>query len=89
MCIRDRVKALQQALKSTQTAAEAAEAGFEAGTRTSVDVLLALSQTYAAQRDYSRARYDFILNSLRLKQAAGAVTETDINMINEWLISSS
>lgn len=83
------VKALQQALKSTQTAAEAAEAGFEAGTRTSVDVLLALSQTYAAQRDYSRARYDFILNSLRLKQAAGAVTETDINMINEWLISSS
>ncbi len=83
------VKALQQALKSTRTAAEAAEAGFEAGTRTSVDVLIALSQTYAAQRDYSRARYDFILNSLRLKQAAGAVTETDISMINEWLISSS
>lgn len=82
------VKALKQALKSTRTAAEAAEAGFDAGSRTSVDVLIALSQTYAAQRDYSRARYEFILNSLRLKQAAGAISETDIKMINQWLISS-
>jgi len=82
---KNQVSALRQALQSTQTAAEAAEAGFEAGTRTSVDVLLALSQTYAAQRNYSKARYDFILSSLRLKQSAGAVTEQDILSINAWL----
>ncbi|MCK5922084.1 MAG: TolC family outer membrane protein, partial [Methylococcales bacterium] len=62
-----RVKALNQALSSTETAAEAAQAGFEVGTRTAVDVLLALRETYRAKRDYSRARYDYILSTFRLK----------------------
>lgn len=83
------VAALRQALASTKSAASAAEAGFAAGTRTSVDVLIALSQTYAAQRNYSRARYDFIINSLKLKQSAGSVTEQDINTINAWLTNKS
>lgn len=82
------VSALRQALASTKTAAAAAEAGFAAGTRTSVDVLIALSQTYAAQRNYSSARYDFIINSLKLKQSAGAVTEQDIKTINSWLTNN-
>ena len=82
------VKALQQALQSTETAAEAAEAGFEVGTRTAVDVLLALTQTYGARRDYYRARYDYLLNTLRLKRSAGSLTDTDITTINQWLASS-
>jgi outer membrane protein len=80
-----RVKALNQALASTQTAAEAAQAGFEVGTRTAVEVLLALRETYRAQRDYSRARYDYILSTFRLKQAAGTLTAKDIAEINQWL----
>ena len=80
-----RVSALKQALKSTQTAADAAQVGFEVGTRTAVDVLLALRETYRAQRDYSKARYDYILSTLRLKQAAGSISENDLKIINSWL----
>lgn len=80
-----RVKALNQALSSTETAAEAAQAGFEVGTRTAVEVLLALRETYRAKRDYSRARYDYILSTFRLKQAAGTLTAKDIADINRWL----
>lgn len=80
-----RVSALKQALKSTQTAADAAQVGFEVGTRTAVDVLLALRETYRARRDYSKARYDYILSTLRLKQAAGSISENDLKIINSWL----
>ncbi len=80
-----RVTALRQALKSTQTAADAAQAGFEVGTRTAVDVLLALRETYRARRDYAKARYDYILSMLRLKQAAGSLSEDDLKMVNNWL----
>lgn len=80
-----RVKALEQALASTRSAHETAEAGFEVGTRTAVDVLLALRETYRAQRDYARARYDTILQTFRLKQAAGTLSEADITETNNWL----
>jgi len=80
-----RVQALNQALESTQAAAEAAEAGFEVGTRTAVDVLLALREVFRAQRDYAEARYEFVVNTLRLKQAAGTLEEQDILTINAWL----
>lgn len=80
-----RVKALEQALISTRTAAEATQAGFEVGTRTSVDVLLALRETYRAERDYASARYTYIQNTLRLKQAAGMLAREDLEAVNNWL----
>ncbi len=80
-----RVKALKQALASTETAAKATQAGFEVGTRTSVDVLLSLRETYRAQRDYSKARYDYIVSTLRLKQAAGVLKAGDLEQINNWM----
>lgn len=80
-----RVNALNQALASSQAAAEATEAGFEVGTRTSVDVLLALRSTFLAQRNYSRSRYDYLLNTLRLKSAAGILGEDDLEALNKWL----
>lgn len=79
------VKAYKQALNSTQTAAKATQAGFEAGTRTAVDVLLALRETFRAKRDYSTARYDFLLNTLKLKQAAGILSERDIVALSKLL----
>ncbi len=79
------VKALKQALNSTQTAASATQAGFEAGTRTAVDVLLSLRETFSAQRDYSTARYDFLLNTLKLKQAAGTLSEADLAAVSKLL----
>ncbi|MDD3518908.1 MAG: TolC family outer membrane protein [Chromatiales bacterium] len=80
-----RVQALARALESTQAAAEAAQAGFEVGTRTAVDVLLALREVYRAQRDYAQARYDYLVETLRLRQAAGILVVDDLMHINRWL----
>lgn len=79
------VKALKQALNSTRTAAKATQAGFEVGTRTAVDVLLSLRETFRAKRDYSTARYDYLLNKLILKQAAGTLNAKDLQVINKLL----
>ncbi len=80
------VKARRQAIISTQTSLDATLAGYDAGTRTSVDVLLSQRLLFSAQRDYSVARYTYLSNNLRLKQVAGILTPKDIDAINEWLI---
>ena len=80
------VKARKQAVISTQTSLDATLAGYDAGTRTSVDVLLSQRQLFSAQRDYSVARYTYLSNSLRLKQVAGILEPEDIDAINQWLI---
>ncbi|MCP4388347.1 MAG: TolC family outer membrane protein [Gammaproteobacteria bacterium] len=80
------VKALKQALDSSNIALEATQAGFEVGTRTSVDVLVSLRETYRAQRDYASSRYNYLLDNLRLKQAAGILQEDDLFAINRSLI---
>jgi outer membrane protein len=80
------VKALKQALNSTQTAADATQAGFEAGTRTAVDVLLSLRETFSAKRDYTTARYEFLLNTLKLKQATGTLSESDLAALSKLLV---
>lgn len=80
-----RVQALKQAVVSNEKALESTQAGYEVGTRTTVDVLDARRNLFSARRDYARARYDYILNTLRLKQAAGIVTVEDLVQINSWL----
>ncbi len=79
------VNAFQQALISTNAALEATEAGFDVGTRTSVDVLVTLRETYRARRDYASSRYDYLVNTLKLKQAAGLLNAADLAAINQWL----
>lgn len=80
-----RVQALQQAVVSTEAAYEAIQSGFQVGTRTSVDVLNAQRDRFEARRDHLQARYDYILEVLRLKQAAGTLNEDDLVEINNWL----
>lgn len=80
-----RVNAFNKAVESAEVAAEATQAGFEVGTRTSVDVLLALRSVFEAQRDYSRSRYDYIIDTLRLKQSAGTLSADDLLQIDGWL----
>jgi outer membrane protein len=83
-----KVEALQNAVISNQKAVEAAEAGFEVGTRSIVDVLDAQRELLRARRDHARSRYDYLLDTLRLKQAAGILSETDLVLINNWLVAS-
>ncbi len=80
-----RVQALRQAVASSQTALEASEAGLEVGTRTTVDVLDARRNLLTAQTNYARSKYDYILNIIQLKQAAGTLSREDLNEINGWL----
>ncbi len=80
-----RVEALAKSVESNQTALRATEAGFEVGTRTTVDVLDARRNLFEAERDYARSRYTYVVNALRLKQAAGTLAENDIQEVNGWL----
>lgn len=81
-----RANALQQALISTRKSAEATDAGFRAGTRTSVEVLQALRDVFRAESDYAGARYDYIINYLSLKAAAGTLNADDLIPINNFLV---
>ncbi len=80
------VRALRQALVSTQKSAEATDAGFRAGTRTSVEVLQALRDTFSARSDYTGSLFDYIINLLNLKGAAGTLNENDLYALNNFLV---
>lgn len=80
-----RVRALQQSVKSNQTALEATEAGFEVGTRTTVDVLDARRRLFEAQSQYARSRYDYLINLVTLKSASGGLVPQDLANINGFL----
>lgn len=80
-----RVKARSQAITSADSALEATQAGYEAGTRNIVDVLVAQQNLYQARTDYANARYDYIDSLLRLKEVAGQLSPEDIYELNAWL----
>jgi outer membrane protein len=84
-----RVKALRQTVSSSQTALAATQAGFRAGRRTALDVIIAEREQLRAQNDYARARYDYLLATLRLKQAVGTLSPEDLVKINGLLVSHS
>ncbi len=80
------VKALEQALTSSQSQLDSTKLGYEVGVRTSVDVLNAQQQFYAAKRDLLQARYAYLVNIIRLKAASGLVSELDLQDINQQLL---
>jgi outer membrane protein len=83
------IDARKQALLSSQTALEATETGLEVGTRTIVDVLINEQQLFQSQRDYTRARNNFVVNELLLKQAAGNIQGSDVTAVNALLVSDA
>lgn len=83
------VKARQQAIKSSETALEATAAGFEVGTRNVVDVLQAERQLFSTQRDYATARYEYVRDLFRFKQAVGTLNPEDINQLDRWMTSET
>jgi outer membrane protein len=80
-----RVNALKQAVASSETALQATQAGYEVGTRTIVEVLNSQFSLYVAITNYYQSRYDYILNALSLKQAAGTLQVQDLEKIDAWL----
>lgn len=79
------VKAYKQAVVSSQTALQAVKAGFDVGTRTAVDVVTAESNLSQNNNDYAKSRYDYLINTLKLKQAAGILSPHDLVGINQLL----
>ena len=81
------VKALDQALISSQSQLDSTKLGYEVGVRTSVDVLNAQQQLFSAKRDLLQARYSYLVNIIRLKAASGLVAEADLQDINQQLVA--
>ena len=79
------VKAFKQAVVSNETSLKATEAGYDVGTRTAVDVVNAQRSLFQAKSNYAQARYNYILDTLSLKNAAGTLSPDDLQRINAWI----
>lgn len=84
-----RTKARKQALKSSESALEATKAGYDAGTRNTVDLLVSQQNLHRALRDYANSRYEYVVDLLRLKQTAGVLAASDIEALDNWLNASN
>ena len=71
-------EALKQSVISQESAVEAKDTGYRTGLFTILPVLDAQRDLYLARRDYAQSRYDYLYNRLKLKQAAGTLSETDL-----------
>ena len=79
------VKALEAAEVSTQSALDANKLGYQVGVRINIDVLNSQSQLFQTKRDLARARYDVLVNGLRLRQASGTLQPADLQSVNSLL----
>jgi len=79
------VRALEAAERSSQLALESNQLGYQVGVRINIDVLNAQQQLFSTRRDLARARYDVLVNGLRLRQAAGTLVEDDLRQVNGLL----
>ncbi|MDX1812525.1 MAG: TolC family outer membrane protein, partial [Gammaproteobacteria bacterium] len=84
---KQQVDALQQALISNESALEATKKGVEVGVRTNLDLLDAQQQYFATQRDFTVAKYNYLLSVLQLKAAAGTLAENDVKDLNNLLVN--
>ena len=80
-----RIAARKQSIVSSKSSLDATTAGYEVGTRNVVDVLNAQNILFSAQRDYANARYDYILNMMRLKEQAGLLSPEDVIKLDSYL----
>ena len=83
--LKAQVAAYEAAESSTKLALEATQLGYKVGVRVNLDVLNAQTQLYSTQRDLAKARYDVLVNSLKLRQASGQLRPEDINATNALL----
>lgn len=80
-----RIEAFAQGVVSSESARRLKQEGYKAGIDTSLQVLDAERDLYAAKRDSAKARYDFLLNRLRLKQSVGTLSEEDLVAVNRLM----
>ena len=79
------VRAFEAAEKSSASALASSQLGFDVGTLIKLDVLIALDALFTTKATLYKARYDTILNALRLKAQASALTDQDLVAVNTLL----
>ncbi len=79
------IAALDASLRAGRSAVKGNEVGYRLGLRINTDVLGAQEQVYVAQRDLAKARYDTLLQGLKLEAAAGNLSEADLATLNRLL----
>jgi outer membrane protein len=79
-----RVQARIKAIKSSESALEATQTGYEVGTRNIVDVLQAQQRLYLSQFDYADSRYNYVRDLMLLKQSSGTLTSADVATLNGY-----
>jgi outer membrane protein len=79
------VRALESAEVSAKSQLDSTRVGYQVGVRINLDVLNAQTQLFNTQRDLKKARYDFLLNGMRLKSSAGMLSEDDVSGVNALL----
>ncbi len=84
-----RVRALEQAVRSSDTLVTSTRKSFQAGSRTAVDILNAEQQRTLASRDLSQARYIYLISRIRLQALVAGIDEAGIQEINAWLVAAS
>jgi outer membrane protein len=81
----EQVTARRQTIQSSRASVQANKVGWEMGSRNFSDVLNAQRQLYNVVREYNNARYDYIINTLKLKQVAGVLSPADLHSLNAYL----
>jgi len=84
--LKAQVSAYEAAEASTKLALEATQLGYKVGVRVNLDVLNAQTQLYSTQRDLAKARYDVVVNGLKLRQASGQLRAEDLSAVNALLV---
>jgi outer membrane protein len=79
------VRAFEAAEKSSASALASSQLGFDVGTLINLDVLIALDALFTTRATLYKARYDTILNALKLKAQAAALTDQDLLAVNALL----
>ena len=83
--LKAQVAALEAAESSSQLALDATKLGYKVGVRVNLDVLNAENQLFSTERDLAKARYDVVVNSLKLRQASGQLNPSDVAAVNQLL----
>lgn len=80
-----KVRALEQAERSADQAVFSNQKGFQAGTRTQIDILNAQQQRMNTRRDLAEARYQYLMARVRLQGLMNSLNEEEVTLINSWL----
>ncbi len=81
-----KLDARKAAMESSETVSKASKAQYNEGLKTMVDVLLAQRNAFSTKQDYVNAKYDYIVNVLRLKASVGQLNENALKEVNAWLV---